>query len=403
MDKPRLEVADVFREHGQSYRQVYGSSMSVEQWRVMRAIELCRTAALGGHVDRCDQCGHQVISYNSCRNRHCPKCQNVQKALWREARRAELLPVPYYHVVFTLPSQLVPLALQNHRVLYNTLFRATSQTLLRIGADPKHLGAQLGFMAVLHTWGQTLMYHPHLHCVVPAGGLDSDGIRWRSCKQRFFLPVRVLSRLFRRLFLEALEKAFRDGRLQFHGPIAQLKEQLAFQRLLRSCRRLEWVVFAKPPFAGASAVLDYLARYTHRIAISNYRLSGMQNGKVTFTYKDYKTGVPNKTMTLDAHEFIRRFLLHVLPTRFQRIRYYGFLANCQRPDKLALCRRLLQVTHTAEPLEPDVHDRTILLQALLGQDITRCPRCNKGHLNRFTLLPPSPSFHHQPHAQGRSP
>jgi predicted Zn-ribbon and HTH transcriptional regulator len=403
MDRPPLEVADVFREHGESYRQLYGSSMSVEQWRAMRAIELCRTAALGGHVDRCDQCGHQVISYNSCRNRHCPKCQNLEKALWREARRAEVLPVPYYHVVFTLPRQLVPLALQNQRMVYDSLFRAASQTLLRIGADPKHLGAQLGFMAVLHTWGQTLMYHAHLHCVVPGGGLAPDGNRWRSCKKRFFLPVRVLSRLFRRLFLEALEKAFRHGRLQFHGPIAQLTEQLAFQRLLQSCRRLEWVVFAKPPFAGANAVLDYLARYTHRIAISNHRLTGMQNGKVTFAYKDYKTGRSNKTMTLDAHEFIRRFLLHVLPSRFQRIRYYGFLANCQRADKLALCRHLLQVTETTEPPEPEVPDRTMLLQALLGEDPSRCPRCNKGHLNRFALLPPSPPLHHGPQAQGRSP
>jgi len=403
MDKPRLEVADVFREHGESYRQVYGSSMSVEQWRAMRAIELCRTAALGGHVDRCDQCGHQVISYNSCRNRHCPKCQNLEKALWREARRTEVLPVPYYHVVFTLPRQLIPLALQNHRIVYNTLFCAASQTLLRIGADPTHLGAQLGFIAILHTWGQTLMYHPHLHCVVPAGGLAPDSTRWRSCKKRFFLPVRVLSRLFRRLFLEALEKAFRHGRLQFHDPIAQLTQLRAFQRLLQSCRRLEWVVFAKPPFAGADTVLDYLARYTHRIAISNHRLTGMQNGKVSFTYKDYKTGVRNKTMTLDAHEFIRRFLLHVLPHRFQRIRYYGFLANRRRGNTLALCRRLLHVTETTEPPEPELPDRAMLLEALVGEDPHRCPRCNTGHLNRFALLLPSAPFYYRPHAQGRSP
>jgi hypothetical protein len=398
-----LEVADVFRVHGQTYRQAYGSSMSVEQRRVMRAIELCRTAALGGHVDRCDQCGHQVISYNSCRNRHCPKCQNLDKALWREARRAEVLPVDYYHVVFTLPRQLAPLALQNKKVVYDILFQNASQTLLRIGADPKHLGAQLGFMAVLHTWGQALTHHPHLHCVVPGGGLAPDGERWLPCKKGFFLPVRVLSRLFRRLFLETLEKAFKRGVLHFHGAIATLTQRDAFQELLRKCRQSEWGVYAKPPFAGADAVLDYLARYTHRIAISNHRLISMQDAKVTFAYKDYKTGTVNKPITLEAHEFIRRFLLHALPNGLQRTRYYGFLANRHRAEKLARCRRLLQVPEVDESAPQHESDHRRLLEALIGTDPSRCPRCHNGHLTRFALLPPASSFQHHPQGRGRSP
>ena len=364
MGRPRLEVADVFREYGQTYRQAYGSAMSLEQRRVMRAIELCRTDALGGHVDRCDQCGHQVISYNSCRNRHCPKCQNLDKALWREARRSEVLPVEYYHVVFTIPRQLSLLALENKKVFYDILFRTASQTLLRIGKDRKHLGAQLGFMAVLHTWGQTLTHHPHLHCVVPGGGLALDAERWIPCNKRFFLPVRVLSRLFRRLFLEALESAFNDGLLEFHGAGAGLHQNDAFHELLHKSRQSQWVVHAKPPFAGADAVLDYLARYTYRIAISNHRLIRIQDGKVTFSYTDYKTGVANRPMTLEAHEFIRRFLLHVLPNGFQRIRYYGFLANRHRAKKLALCRRLLHVPEAHESAPHHQSDPRRLLQAL---------------------------------------
>jgi len=403
MGRPHLEVADVFREYAKTYRQAYGSSMSLEQRRVMRAIEVCRTDALGGHVDRCDQCGHQVISYNSCRNRHCPKCQNIDKALWREARYAEVLPVEYYHVVFTLPHQLALWALQNKKVVYDILFRAASQTLLRIGADRKHLGARLGFMTVLHTWGQTLTHHPHLHCVVPGGGLALDGQRWISSKKGFFLPVRVLSRLFRRLFLEALEKAFNSGSLEAHGVLAGLSKGDAFQQLLHSCRQTEWVVYAKPPFAGADAVLDYLARYTHRIAISNHRLVRMEGGKVTFAYKDYRTGAVNRPVTLQAHEFIRRFLLHVLPNGFQRIRYYGFLANRHRAQKLALCRRLLHVPEVDESAPHNESDHRRLLEALIGTDPSRCPRCHDGQLTRFALLPPTPSFQHRPHGRGRSP
>ena len=398
MGRPRLEVADVFRAFGEDYRRRYGISMSVQQLRVMRAIDVCRTAALGGHVDRCDRCGHEVISYNSCRNRHCPKCQNLDKALWREARRVEVLPVEYYHVVFTLPAQLTPVALQNKRVVYDVLFRAVSQTLLRIGADSKHLGAQLGFVAVLHTWGQTLHHHPHVHCVVPGGGLSPDGEGWISCKKGFFLPVRVLSRLFRGLFLGTLERAFQQGRLQFRDTIKALAQPDNFTQLLQGCRKTEWVVYAKPPFAGPDAVLDYLARYTHRIAISNHRLVEIKDGRVTFTYKDYKTGLPNKTMSLHANEFIRRFLLHVLPNSFQRIRYYGFMANCHRAKKLALSRRLLHAEQTNQPPSHQPQDRLTLFQSLTGVDPLQCPRCHKGRLVRSesppqTLPPDSPRVH----------
>ena len=402
MGRPRLEVADVFRRYGEDYRRRYGSSMSAGQLRVMRAIESCRTPALGGHVEQCDHCEHQVISYNSCRNRHCPKCQNLDKALWREERLAEVLPVPYYHAVFTFPHQLAPLALQNKKAVYGVLFRAASQTLLRIAADPKHLGAQLGFMAVLHTWGQTLTHHPHLHCVVPGGGLAPDGKRWIACKKKFFLPVRVLSRLFRRLFLEALQRAFDMGELVFHGDLKAYADAGEFEKLLRICRRIEWNVHVQPPFAGAGTVLDYLARYTHRIAISNHRLISMENGEVAFTYKDYKTGA-NRIMTLDACEFIRRFLMHVLPGGFQRIRYYGFLANRHRAQKLDLCRRLL---HAPEPAESIAHqglDRVALIEILTGVNPALCPRCKQGRLIRREVLPVSPSSYQPLRPKGRSP
>jgi len=392
-----LEVADVFRRYGESYRRRHEASMSFEQRRVMRAIERCRTPALGGHVDQCDQCGHQVISYNSCRNRHCPKCQNLDKALWRQARCAEVLPVEYYHVVFTLPHQLAPLALQNKKAVYGILFHAVSQTLLRIGADPKHLGAQLGFVAVLHTWGQNLLHHPHLHCVVPGGGLAPDPQRWIPCKNGFFLPVRVLSRLFRRRFLEALNHAFQKGQLEFHGALEALAEPHTFTTLLNDCRSREWVVHAKPPFAGPDTVLDYLARYTHRIAISNHRLIRMQDGQVTFYCKDYSAHGLKKTMTLDAGEFVRRFLLHVLPNGFQRIRYYGFLANRHRAQKLLLCRQLLQVTTPPEaPTQQQEHVAALIL-SLTGIDPRRCPSCEKGRLVR--LGPLQPTFR----PRGRSP
>jgi hypothetical protein len=403
MSKPRLEVADVFRKYGESYRQRHGSSMSFEQRRVMRAVELCRTAALGGHVEQCDQCGHQVISYNSCRNRHCPKCQNLDKALWREARRAEVLPVDYYHVVFTLPHPLALVALQNKKVVYGILFYAVSQTLLRIGADPKRLGAHLGFVALLHTWGHVLLHHPHVHCVVPGGGLSPDSRRWVSCKKGFFLPVRVLSRLFRHLFLDALQKAYDTGCLQFHGSLASYQEPATFRKLIDSCRTVEWVVYAKPPFAGPNAVLDYLARYTHRIAISNHRLLSMQDGTVTFTYKDTAAAGATKTMTLDADEFIRRFLIHVLPAGFQRIRYYGFLANRRRAHNLALCRRLLGALEVSQPDSRQCGDPVRLILVLTGNDLSLCPLCRQGHLATIGFVAPSAPLHSPRRPRGRSP
>ncbi|MBL7190844.1 IS91 family transposase [bacterium] len=399
MPKPALEVADIFRKYGKSFVQKYGSSMSTEQRRVMRAIEICRTAALGGHVDECDECGHQVISYNSCRNRHCPKCQTLAKAEWLEARRDELLPVEYYHVVFTIPDSLAAIALQNKRIVYNILFQAASKTLLTIAADPQHLGAQIGVTAVLHTWGQNLMHHPHIHCVVPGGGLTPEGEKWISCRTGFFLPVKVLSRLFRRLFLEALIKAFQQGKLFFYGKNRHLIRPETFNQFIESCRKIEWVVYAKPPFGGPETVLDYLARYTHRIAIANHRLLSMKEGKVTFTLKNYRNEGKQEAMTLQAYEFIRRFLLqayefirrfllHVLPHQFMRIRYYGFLANRHRAENIQLCRSLLNITEEVVSNTPDTQGWAVRLQALTGKDPLLCPHCGCGHLITIQTLPP---------------
>ena len=338
--RPPLEVADIFRRYGPQYRQTHGATLSQAQRRVMRAIEVCRTAALGGHVEQCESCGHQRIAYNSCRDRHCPKCQSLARAQWLEERRAELLETEYFHVVFTVPQEIAAIAYQNKRVVYNILFRATAETLRTIAADPKHLGAEIGFLAVLHTWGQTLLHHPHLHCVVPGGGLAPDGTRWIACRPGFFLPVRVLSRLFRRLFLEQLEQAYTTGQLQFSAALASLHDPQAFAAYLAPLRRSEWVVYAKKPFGSAQRVLDYLGRYTHRVAISNNRLLSMDEEQITFRWKDYRQHDKQKLMTLTPTEFIRRFFLHVLPSGFQRIRHFGFLGNRYRQAKLALCRQL---------------------------------------------------------------
>ena len=310
----------------------------------MSAIELCRTAALGGHVERCDHCDHQRICYNSCRDRHCPKCQSLARALWLDDRRSELLDTQYFHVVFTIPQSIAAIALQNKEIVYGILFRAASETLRTIASDPKHLGAQIGFFAVLHTWGQALFHHPHLHCVVPGGGISPDGTRWISCRRKFFSPVLVLARLFRRLFLDYLRKAFDAGDLQFFSSLESLRTRDAFLRHIAPIQKKDWVVYAKRPFAGPEQVLKYVARYTHRIAISNNRLLDIDDGKVQFRWKDYRNGHRQKTMTLGADEFIRRFLLHVLPDGFQRIRYFGFLANRYRAEKLALCRQLMQMS-----------------------------------------------------------
>jgi hypothetical protein len=394
MDKPSLEVADIFRIHGETYRQQYGSSMSPDQYRVMRAIELCRTAALGGHVQQCNQCGHQAISYNSCRNRHCPKCQSLDKAQWLQARQAEILPVNYFHVVFTLPDLLAPLALQNKRVVYNLLFQAASQTLLTIAADTKHLGAQIGFIAMLHTWGQNLLHHPHLHCIVPGGGLSADMQEWVPCRSSFFLPVRVLSRLFRRLFLTLLQQAFDQGELSFHGSVEHLSKLKKFHQLLHSCRKKEWVVYAKPPFGKPEQVLDYLARYAYRVAISNNRLLALKDGKVSFQWKDYQQNNAQKIMTLEAHKFIRRFLLHVLPNGFRRIRYYGFLANRYRAAKIHLCRQLLGVPQdSTNTTTTQDNDLISFFEHLTGKNLLLCPVCQQGQMVRFQSLSPLPIFH----------
>jgi hypothetical protein len=348
----RLEVADIFRRHGEAYRQVRDGHLGRVERRTMSAIELCRTAELGGHVEGCRSCGAIRVAYNSCRNRHCPKCQGAVARDWLAARASELLPVPYFHVVFTLPAEIAPIAFQNKEVVYTILFKTAAETLRTIAADPGHLGAEIGLIALLHSWGQTLTYHPHLHCIVPGGGPSPDGTRWISCHPGFFLAVRVLSRLFRRLFLEALRAAFEAERLHFFGDIANLADPAAFARLLAAVRLRDWVVYAKPPFGGPEQVLAYLGRYTHRVAIANSRLVSLAGGKVTFRWRDYRHGRRTKLMTLDADEFIRRFLLHTLPDGFHRIRHYGFLANGHRTARLDLCRRLLANPQQDE-LEPD--------------------------------------------------
>jgi Putative transposase/Transposase zinc-binding domain len=387
------EVADVFRRYGEAYRQRHGASLSTAQRRVMTAIELCRTAALGGHIEQCDHCDHQRICYNSCRDRHCPKCQSMARAQWLEDRRSELLDTQYFHVVFTMPQPIAAIAYQNKKPVYDILFKAASETLRTIAADPKHLGAQIGFFAVLHTWGQNLLHHPHLHCVVAGGGISPDGTRWIPCRPDFFLPVRVLSRLFRRLLLNYLEKAFEAGELQFFASLDPLRERAAFSRYLAPLRNTEWVVYAKPPFAGPDDVLRYVARYTHRVAISNDRLLDLDNGEVKFRWKDYRNGTQQKTMGLTAEEFIRRFLLHVLPEGFQRIRYYGFLASRYRQQKLALCRQLLHMP-PSEPGNETKKDYRDRYEELTGISLRTCPVCHQGHMvivevfEGFTTQPP---------------
>ncbi len=391
MERPQLEVAEVFRRYGPAYRQQHAASLSRGQRRVMSAIELCRTAALGGHLEQCDSCGHQRPVYNSCRNRHCPKCQSLARARWLQDRQAELLPVEYFHVVFTVPEEMAAIAYQNQKVVYDLLFRATAETLLTLAADPKHLGAKIGFLAVLHTWGQNLLFHPHLHCVVPGGGLAPDGQRWIACRPGFFLPVRVLSRLFRRLFLKYLQAAFDHGKLQFFSSLERLRDPKAFASYLAPLRRTEWVVYAKAPFGGPQQVLNYLGRYTHRVAISNHRLLDIDQGKVAFRWKDYRHHDQQKTMTLEADEFMRRFLLHVLPDGFQRIRHYGFLAHRYREARLALCRQLLGMALTLATLaapstQPDYRD---LYEKLTGQSLRQCPVCHCGHMVAIAVLPAS--------------
>jgi hypothetical protein len=357
--RPSLEVADILRQHGAAFRRANAGHLSLGQLKVMSAIESCRTAELGGHVARCDGCERLAVSYNSCRNRHCPKCQGQAAKAWLADREADLLPAPYFHVVFTLPAPIAAVAFQNKAVICDLLFKAAAETLTTIAADPKHLGARIGLIAVLHTWGSALTHHPHVHCIVPGGGLSADGQRWIACRKGFFLPVRVLSRLFRRLFLEKLAAAHARGQLSFFGELAHLADRASFQAHLSPLLRAEWVVYAKPPFGGPAAVLAYLARYTHRVAISNSRLVAMDDHAVRFRWKDYRTADPTTgavkigTMALSPDEFIRRFLLHVLPAGFHRIRHYGLLAKGRRAPDLGWLRMLIsgQSSEAATPAD----------------------------------------------------
>jgi len=353
-----LEVADIFRDHGAAWRDARAGHLSLGQLKVMSAIERCRSAALGGHLLCCEDCAQIQIAYNSCRNRHCPKCQGSAARRWLQDRQADLLPVDYYHVVFTLPAPISDIAYHNKAVIYHLLFKAAAETLLTIAADPKRLGARLGITAVLHTWGSALTHHPHLHCIVPGGGLSLDGQRWVSCKSGFFLPVRVLSRLFRRLLLDKLSAAYLAGKLQFFGQHQNLADARDFAAYLAPLRQIDWVVYAKRPFAGPEAVLAYLSRYTHRVAISNSRLIACDERGVTFKWKDYRSKRPDryKTMTLATDEFIRRFLIHVLPSGFHRIRHYGFLANHMRVKQVQRLRQLLCDDTVDASAETDVSD-----------------------------------------------
>src|ERR1039458_6855786 len=384
MPQPALELADIFRQHGPDYRQTH--PLPLYRHRVIQAIEACRTPLLGGVVEWCDQCQYTHTRYRSCRNRHCPKCQGLARAQWLEQRKAELLPTEYFHVVFTLPAPIAQIAFFNQDVVYDILFRTVAETLLTIAADPQRLGVSTGFFDVLHTWGQNLHFHPHLHCVVPAGGLSADHERWIPGSRKFLLPVKVLSTRFRRLFLAALAQAHAAGQLQFFGDLQPLHDPPAFARYLAPLQHKKWVVYAKAPFGGPQHVLEYLGRYTHRVAISNRRLLALENGQVSFEWKDYRDANRVKVMTVPAAEFIRRFIQHVLPAGLQRIRYYGFLANCHRAAKLALCRQLLATASSL--LLPQPANCRDLLAALTSTNLRLCPQCGKAILIRVQFFPP---------------
>jgi len=374
MPRPGLEVADIFRDHGAAWRRANAGHVSIGQLKVMSAIESCRTAALGGHVERCEDCAHTTIAYNSCRNRHCPKCQGAAARDWLAEREAELLPVGYFHIVFTLPAEIADIAYQNKAVIYDLLFKASAETMITIAADPKHLGARIGITSVLHTWGSAMTHHPHVHMIVPGGGLSPDGERWIACRPNFFLPVLVLSRLFRRLFLEKLAAAHAAGRLAFFGPHAQLADKAAFATFLTPLRKTRWFVYSKRPFAGPKAVLAYLSRYTHRVAISNRRLIAADDSGVTFKVKDYRIEGPGRytTMTLATSEFIRRFLIHVLPKALHRIRHYGFFANGGRVKNIARARELLAVPEPPAPIAAQPGSDATTEPAALARP---CPCC----------------------------
>jgi len=384
--RPRFEVADVVRAHGDDYRRAHRPSAA--QQKVLRHIAACRTSALGGHVDACTRCGHERISYNSCRDRHCPKCQGPQRAEWLAQRLERLLPVPYFHVVFTLPDQINPLALRNKPLAYSILFDAAAETLKTLARDPKHLGAEIGFSAVLHSWGQNLLFHPHLHCVVTGGGLSSDGARWVPGRARYLLPVKVLGKLFRGKFLDALDRAWKESKLDLAGSTSDLADPIAWSAFRDRLYQKDWVVYAKPPFGGPGHVFRYLGRYTHRVAISNHRIVAFKDGHVTFILKDYADGGKKKLMTLGAIEFIRRFLLHVLPDGFVRIRHYGLYAGRNVQTKLAAARHLLDPAPSSKPLDAKHRPWWERFLETTGIDVMLCPCCG-GRLVRRLSLPPT--------------
>ncbi len=392
MARRRLEVADVVRAHRDRFVASRNGRLSGAERRVLDDIATCRTSARGGHVERCDQCGHQRISYNSCRNRHCPKCQETARAEWTAEREQEVLPVEYFHVVFTIPHELAGIALQNKKVVYDILFRTSAETLRSIAGDPTHLGAEIGVLSVLHTWGQTLEHHPHIHCLVPGGGLSQDGTRWIACRPGFFLPVRVLGKLFRGKFLHHLRAAFDRGELSFHGRLAELKDREAFRSLLTTVYDKKWRVYTKPPFGRPELVLRYLARYTHRIAISNNRLITLEGDHVTFLWKDYRQHGRVREMTLSAVQFLRRFLLHLLPKGFVRVRTYGFLANRHRAAKLAQCRQAIAQAEKQTGDEPLVDIGSAAVDDKLGQ----CPACQQGRMACVLVLSPGNLVLHAP-------
>ena len=379
-----VEVADIFGKHGHAYR--VSREMPLSHIRTMRAIQRCRTAELGGHMDECDSCGHIRISYNSCRNRHCPKCQFLKKEKWLEQRKEDLLPVPYFHVVFTIPAKLNPLVLRNKRVLYNILFRSVSETLSELAGDPKHLGGQIGFICILHTWGQNLMDHAHIHCIVTGGGLSYDEKRWLPCRKGFFIPVKVLSRLFRGKVLDYLKKSWESEEVKFSGSISYLQNPDQFTTFLKDLYKMEWVVYSKPPFKNTETLVDYLGRYTHRIAIGNHRILKMEYGKVFFAWRDYADGNKKKIMTLEASEFIRRFLLHVLPEKFVKVRYYGLLANRKSNTMLSQCRKLLDTVQTSNKNVNETWQE--FLKRVCGMDLITCPFCKNGRMIRKEVIQP---------------
>jgi hypothetical protein len=387
-----IEIQDIFNQHGDEYRRNHQLPLHI--LKTMIDIEACRTAEIGGHVDECDECGHVRVSYNSCRNRHCPKCQTLTKERWLEKRKEDLLPVGYFHVVFTIPQELNYITLTNQKEMYSILFKSVSETLLELSSDIKYLGAEIGFMSILHTWGQNLMNHPHIHCIVPSGGLTLDGNRWINSKKDFFIPVKVLSRKFRGKFLFYLKKAYYSNNLKYTNGVEELTEKHIFQRLIDNLYKKEWIVYCRPPFGSAEYVLEYLGRYTHRVAISNHRIVNLENGYVTFKWRDYKEHNKEKFMTLTVDEFIRRFFMHVLPRKFVKIRHYGILSNRNRLTKLKKCKELIGVVQSKGENSDVKLSAAELLLKLTGIDINICSCCGKGKmvtkkmLNRQNYSPP---------------